>query len=158
LIFEEPSAEPQIVAGLQWAVSAALGSGKTHLFGLLLEMLKKELVVLTLQECGGNTQEAEKRLGVSLRDVVRSDGKAQPRTDASLPKALERRVRAVALIQTYPDWTVEQYAKKLGCGKDVFYRDELIKRALDLRKDYRGLSHGHKSRDGTVEAYDDFEE
>jgi DNA-binding NtrC family response regulator len=155
LTFEEHSAEPQMAAGLQLAVSSALGSGKSHLFGLLLDMLKKELLALTLQECGGDTQEAEKRLGVSLRDIVHGENKISQSTDASLPKEVERRIRALVLVQTYPDWTVEQFAEKLKCSTATLYRDPLISRALELRKADRRLPHGHKSREGAVEAYDE---
>ena len=158
LTFEEPSAEPQIVAGLQLAISSALSSGKSHLFGLLLDMLKKELVPLTLQECDGDTREAEKRLGVSLRDILNRADQAPAKLEAPLPKEVERRIKALVLIQTYPDWTVEQFAEKLKCSTATLYRDPLINRALELRKGDRRLPHGHKSRDGAVEAYDNPEE
>jgi hypothetical protein len=147
-----------MVAGLQLAISSALGSGKGHLYSLLQDLLKKELVALTLQECAGDTREAEKRLGVSLRDVVGGNDKAPETTNASLPKDVERRIKALVLIQTYPDWTVEQFAEKLKCSTATLYRDPLINRALELRKSDRRLPHGHKGRDGTVEAYGEREE
>jgi len=155
ITFEEPSSEPQIVAGLQLAISAALGSGKSHLFGLLLDMLKKELIAHTLQECDGDTSEAEKRLGVSLRDIFNGHDPAAAPTDASLPEQVERRIKALVLIQTYPDWPAKQFAEKLKCSTATLYRDPLINRALELRTTDRRLPHGHKSRDGAVEAYDD---
>jgi two-component system C4-dicarboxylate transport response regulator DctD len=155
ITFEEPSAEPQIVAGLQLAISAALGSGKSHLFGLLLDLLKKELITRTLQECEDDTSEAEKRLGVSLRDIFPGSEPAATPAEASLPEEVVRRIKALVLIQTYPEWSAKQFAEKLKCSTATLYRDPLINRALELRKGDRRLPHGHKSRDGAVEAYED---
>ena len=153
LTFEPPS-EPQIIAGLHLAISSALASGKSHLFGLLLDMLKRELLALTLQECGGDKQEAEKRLGVSLRDIVNSDDKTHPRTDPSLPKKAQRQINALVHIYTYPDWTINQLAEHLKCAPATLYRDPLIMRAREMQKTDRRPPAGYKSRDGSVEAYD----
>lgn len=153
LTFDEPDVEPHILAGLRLAISSALGSGETHIYGQLHDLLKQELVPLTLQECSGDTAEAEKRLGVSLRDILTGGYKPPESPEPSLPKDVERRIKALVLIQTYPDWTVEQYAEKLKCSTATLYRDLLINRALELRKEDRRLPHGHKSRDGSLEAY-----
>jgi DNA-binding NtrC family response regulator len=155
LVFDEPNAEAQVLAGLRLAISSALSSPQNQLYGLLLDMLRKELVALALEECKGNTREAETRVGVSLDHLRNPD---EQRCDdeppiENLPKDVERRMRALVLIQTYPEWPVLQYAKKLGCSKSTLERDLLIKQALKLRKDDLRLPHGHKSRDGTIEAY-----
>jgi two-component system nitrogen regulation response regulator GlnG len=154
LVFEEPNAEPQILDGLRLAISSALGSQQSQLYARLLDLLRKELVALALEECKGNTREAEARLGVSL-DLQHSD---EQRCDeepplAQVPRNVKRRSDALVLIQTYPEWTVLQYAEKLGCSKSTLERDDLIKRALDLRKADRRLPHGYKCRDRTIEAY-----
>jgi DNA-binding NtrC family response regulator len=157
LVFDEPNVELQIRAGLRLAISSALSSDQGRLYGLLLDMLRKELVTLALEECQGNTRAAETRLGVSL-DHLRNPNEQrredQPPTE-KLPKNVERRIRALVLIQTYPEWTVAEYAKKLGCSKSTLERDRLINQALELRKEDLRLPHGHKSRDGTIEAYSD---
>jgi DNA-binding NtrC family response regulator len=155
LVFDEPDAEPQILAGLRLAVSGALGSHQSQLYGLLLDLLRKVLVALALEACAGNARAAEARLGVSLDHLTHPD---EPRRDdeppaEKLPRDVERRIRALVLIQTYPGWTVQQYAEKLGCSKSTLDRDSLIKKAMDLRKDDLRLPHGHKSRAGTIEAY-----
>jgi two-component system nitrogen regulation response regulator GlnG len=155
LNFDEPDAEQQVLTGLRLAIGWALASGKNHLYGLLQDLLKQELVPLALQECGGDTAEAEKRLGVSLRDILHREDQPAPGSDPALPKDVERRIKALVLIQTYPDWTVDQYADKLKCSTATLYRDLLISRALELRKADRRLPHGHKSRDGSMEAYDE---
>jgi DNA-binding NtrC family response regulator len=155
LAFDEPNAEPQIRAGLRLAISSALGSPQGHLYGLLLDLLREELVVLALEECRGNTREAETRLGVSLDHLRNPDGQRhddEPPAE-KLPKRVERQIRAFVLIRTYPEWTVEQYAKKLGCAKCTLDRDPYIKQALEMRKEDRRLPHGYKSRDGTIEAH-----
>jgi transcriptional regulator with GAF, ATPase, and Fis domain len=154
LTFEEQGAEAQMVAGLHLAISSALAGGKTHLFGLLLDMLKKELLALTLQECGGDRREAERRLGVSLRDIVASDNPMPQSTDVSAPKKVDRRTKAIALILTYPDWTVKQFAQKLKCSTATLYRDEVISSALEVRKSDRRLPRGYKRQDGSMEAFD----
>ncbi|MBY0522278.1 MAG: sigma-54 dependent transcriptional regulator [Gemmataceae bacterium] len=46
LTFEEENIEQRAVTGLQVAISCALSSGKNHLYSLLQDMLKKELVTL----------------------------------------------------------------------------------------------------------------
>jgi hypothetical protein len=46
---------------------------------------------------------------------------------------VERRIKALVLIAAYPDWTVEQFAEKLGCSAATLYRDPLIRQALNLR-------------------------
>jgi DNA-binding NtrC family response regulator len=152
LSFDEPNAEPQILAGLHLAISSALGSQKRQLYGLLLDMLRKELVALTLEECNGDTHEAEGRLGVSLDDILTTE-RPPPALEPSLPKEVERRIKALVLIETYPEWTVEQFAEKLKCSTATLYRDPLINRALDLRKRDRRIPRGHKTRDGGIEAY-----
>jgi len=157
LSFEETNAEAQIVAGLHLAISGALSSDKNQLYTLLLDMLRKELVALALQECNGNTREAESRLGVSLGDILQIE-RLPPALEPSLPKEVERRIKALVLIETYPDWTVEQFAEKLKCSTATLYRDPLINRALDLRKKDRRLPRGHKSRDGNLEAYSNAED
>jgi len=148
LSFEEENVEQQTIAGLQLAVACALSSGKNHLYALLQEMLKKELVTLTLQECGDDPHEAEVRLGVSLRDIV-NGATAAPNVEPSLPKAVERRTKALILIQSYPEWTVDQYGEKLKCSPATLYRDKLIKRALDLRKGDKRLPHGKRGEGRT---------
>jgi len=40
---------------------------------------------------------------------------------------------ALLLIHNNPEWTVEEYAEKLGCSKATLYRYEAIKRALQAR-------------------------
>jgi DNA-binding NtrC family response regulator len=155
LVFDEPNAEPQILAGLRLAISSALSSPQSQLYGLLLDLLRKELVALALEECQGNTREVEMRLGVSLDHLWNPDEQRhddEPPTE-KLPEKVERQIRAFVLIRTYPEWTVEQYAKKLGCSKSTLDRDPYVKQALELRKGDRRLPHGHRSRDGTVEAY-----
>ncbi|MBY0522277.1 MAG: hypothetical protein K2R98_02710 [Gemmataceae bacterium] len=72
-----------------------------------------------------------------------------PPLEPSLPKDVERRIKALILIQSYPEWTVEQYAEKLKCHYGTLYRDLLIKRALDLRKGDKRRPHGN--RDGSPE-------
>jgi hypothetical protein len=84
--------------------------------------------------------------------------KAPPPLEPSLPKEVERRIKALVLIETYPDWTVEQFAEKLKCSPATMYRDPLINRALDLRKKDRRIPRGHKSRDGSIEAYSESED
>jgi DNA-binding NtrC family response regulator len=155
LVFDESNAEAQILAGLRLAISSALSSHRNQLYGLLLDMLRKELVALALEGCNGNTRDAETRVGVSLDhlrnpEVLNCDD--EPTTE-NLPKDVERRIRALILIQTYPEWTVVQYAEKLGCSKSTLERDRLIKQALKLRRDDLRLPHGHKCHDGTLEAY-----
>ena len=154
LTFEEQGAKAQMVAGLHLAISSALASDKNHLYGLLLDMLKKELPALTLQECGGDGREAERRLGVSLRDIITGDNPVPERTDSSLPKDVERQIRALVLIHKYPDWTVERLAEDLKCSTATLYRDELISRALQLRKADRRVPRGYKRQDGSMEAFD----
>ena len=73
------------------------------------------------------------------------------------PRAVERRIKALVLIQTYPEWTVIQYADKLGCSKSTLDKDKLIKQALKLRKNDLRLPHGHKDRDGNIDAYSGFD-
>jgi two-component system nitrogen regulation response regulator GlnG len=157
LSFDEPNAESQIIAGLRLAISGALSSDKGQLYGLLLDMLRRELVAIALEESGGDARQAEARLGVSLGDIVNAE-KAPPPLEPSLPKEVERRIKALVLIETYPDWTVEQFAEKLKCSAATLYRDPLINRALDLRKKDRRFPRGHKSRDGTIEAYSESED
>jgi DNA-binding NtrC family response regulator len=155
LAFDEPNAEPQIRAGLRLAISSALSSPQGHLYGLLLDLLRKELVEVALEECQGNARAAETRLGVSLDHLRNPDeqGRDDEPTTENLPEKVERQIRAFVLIRSYPEWTVEQYAKKLGCSKSTLDRDPYIKQALALRKGDLRLPHGHKSRDGTVDAY-----
>jgi two-component system nitrogen regulation response regulator GlnG len=157
LTFDETNVESQIVAGLRLAIAGALSSDKSQLYGHLLAMLRKELVALALEESGGDTRQAEARLGVSLGDILNTE-KATPPLEPSLPKEVERRIKALVLIESYPDWTVEQFAEKLKCSPATLYRDPLINRALDLRKKDRRFPRGHKSRDGTVEAYSESED
>ncbi len=155
LVFDEPNIEGQILAGLRLAISSALSSNRNQLYGLLLDMLRKELVALALEECNGNTCHAETRVGVSLDHLRNPDEKSYPDESPTenLPKDVERRIKALVLIQTYPEWTVVQYAEKLDCSKSTLERDRLIKQALKLRKDDLRLPHGHKCRDGRLEAY-----
>jgi two-component system C4-dicarboxylate transport response regulator DctD len=152
---EANAAEPQIIDGLRLAISSALGSDQSQLYGLLLDLLRKELVAVALEQCEGNTREVENRLGVSLDHLLNREEQrqvdelpAQP-----LPKQVKRRMDAFALIQSYPEWTVSQYAARLGCSKSTLERDPLIKQALELRKDDLRLPHGHINRDRTIEAY-----
>jgi DNA-binding NtrC family response regulator len=159
LVFDTPNAERQILAGLRLAISSALNSPQNQLYGLLLDLLRKELVALALDEYRGNAREAETRLGVSLDHLRNPDEQRrddEPPTE-KLPRDVERRIRALVLIQTYPEWTVVEYAKKLGCSKSTLERDRLIKQALELRKGDLRLPHGHKSRDGTIEAYSGYD-
>jgi DNA-binding NtrC family response regulator len=155
LVFDDPNAEPQILAGLRLSISSGLESPQNQLYGLLLDLLRKELVALALEKYQGNARAAETRLGVSLDHLRNPD--EQPRDDEppteKLPRDVERRIRALVLIQTYPEWTVQEYANKLDCSKSTLERDRLIKQALELRKGDLRLPHGHKSRDGTLEAY-----
>jgi DNA-binding NtrC family response regulator len=127
----EPSAEPQIRAGLRIAISSALSSTQTHLYDMLLDLLRQELVVLTLQKCSGNEREAETILGVPL-DRLLHPGEPRP-VEPPLPRDLEWRSRALVLIEAYPEWTVDQYAKKLRCTRDKLYRDKHTKLALKMR-------------------------
>jgi DNA-binding NtrC family response regulator len=155
LVFDQPEGETQILAGLRLAISNALSSHQGQLYGLLLDMLRKELVTLALEEYKGNAREVETRLGVSLDQLRNPDEQRcddEPPTE-KLPKAVERRIRALVLIQTYPAWTVVQYANKLGCSKSTLEKDRLIKRALELRKDDLRLPHGYINRNGTLDAY-----
>jgi DNA-binding NtrC family response regulator len=154
LTFDETNVESQILAGLHLAIAGALSSDKNQLYAHLLDMLKKELVALALEECGGDTRQAEARLGIPLVDIVNTEKAPEP----SLPKEVERRIKALVLIETYPDWTVEQFAEKLKCSPATLWRDPLINRALDLRKKDRRFPRGHKSRDGTIEAYSESED
>jgi two-component system nitrogen regulation response regulator GlnG len=159
LVLDDPSAKPQILAGLRIAISSALSSTQTHLYDMLLDLLRKELVVLTLEACQGNTREAERRLGVSP-DHLRNPDEQVPNDETpteKLPRAVERRIKALVLIQTYPEWTVIQYADKLGCSKSTLDKDKLIKQALKLRKNDLRLPHGHKDRDGNIDAYSGFD-
>jgi transcriptional regulator with GAF, ATPase, and Fis domain len=159
LILDEPDAEAQILAGLRLAIASALSTHQSQLYGLLHDMLRKELVALALEECQGKTREAERRLGVSLDHLRNPDEQRhddEPPAE-KLPKQVERRIRALVLIQTYPEWTVAQYADKLDCSKSTLDKDPLIKQALKLRKDDLRLPHGHKDRDGTIEAYSGFD-
>ena len=74
---------------------------------------------------------------------------------------MELETEALVLIRKYPHWTVEQYLEKLRSNnlkvsKATLYRNPVIKIALDMRKGERkGFHHGHKSRHGDFEAYDD---
>jgi DNA-binding NtrC family response regulator len=154
LTFKEQGAEARMVAGLHLAISSALASDKNHLYGLLLDMLKKELPALTLQECGGDTREAERRLGVSLRDIIASENPMLQSEEVPTPKRFKRQSEALLLIRTYPDWTVKQFAEKLKCSTATLYRDEYISRALEARKADRRLPHGYKRGDGSIEAFD----
>jgi DNA-binding NtrC family response regulator len=136
LALDAPSAEPQILAGLRIAISSALSSTHGQLYALLLNLLRKELKDLTLDKYEGNKREAESRLGISLAQLQNPDEQppnGNPPTE-KLPPAVDRRMRALVLIQTYPDWTVQQYADELNCSKATLYNDPLIKRALELRK------------------------
>jgi DNA-binding NtrC family response regulator len=159
LSFDEPNAEPYIRAGLRIAITTALSSDQSQLYRLLLDMLRKELVARALEVCQDDRRKAEARLGVSIDEILNTESSPPP-LESSLPEAVERRIRALILIQTYPDWTVEQYADRLRCSglrgsPATLYRDPLIKRALDLRKNDRRVPHGYKSRDGSVDGYSD---
>jgi DNA-binding NtrC family response regulator len=142
LSLDEPNAEPYIRAGLRIAITSALSSDQSQLYRLLLDMLRKELVALVLEECQDDRRKAEARLGVSIDEILNTESSPPP-MESSLPKEVERRIRALILIETYPDWTVDQYADKLKCCPSTLYRDPLIKRALDLRKNDRRPPRGH---------------
>jgi DNA-binding NtrC family response regulator len=162
ITFEEENSEQQARAGLQMAIYWALGTEKTHIYGLLNNMLRAEALKLTREKCDGDLARAAKILGVSVKDMntVELD-----KTDAGkidrLDQTVELETRALILIRTYPHWTVEQYLEKLRSdhlkvSKATLYRNQVIKTALDMRKgDREGLRRGHKSRHGAVEAYDD---
>jgi two-component system nitrogen regulation response regulator GlnG len=157
LSFEEPNAEPQILAGLHLAITSALSSNKSELYDFFLGTLRKELVELTLQACNGDSHEAERILGVSL-DHIRNPDHARPESagEKPPPKPIERRLRALVLIHTYPNWTHQQYADEVGCSLATMYRDKLIKAALNARiNDPRYLSAGgYRTAGGGLEAID----
>jgi DNA-binding NtrC family response regulator len=132
LVPDEPNAELQIRAGLRIAISSALSSTQTHLYDMLRDLLRKELVVLTLEKCQGNAREAETRLGVSL-DHLLHPGEEHPDGEPPLPPDLEWRIRALVLIEAYPEWTVEQYAEKLGCPRTKLYKNSYTRLALRCR-------------------------
>jgi DNA-binding NtrC family response regulator len=145
LSLDEPNPEPYILAGLRIAISSALSSHQSPLYDLLYRMFCNELEALTLTECGGNVREAEKRLGVSLeqlRNPVGPHREDEPLT-GKLTKGEARQYKAVMLIKAYPHWTVRQYADELECSQATLYRDEVIQRALEMRKNDRRPPRGH---------------
>jgi DNA-binding NtrC family response regulator len=162
ITFEEENGELQARAGLQMAIYWALGTEKTDIYGLLNNMLRDEVFKLTREKCDGDLARAAKILGVSVKeiDTVQTDKPEAGRADR-LDQAVELETKTLVLIRKYPHWTVEQYLEKLRSdnlkvSKATLYRNQVIKTALDMRKgDRKGFHHGHKSRHGAVEAYDD---
>jgi DNA-binding NtrC family response regulator len=162
ITFEEANGELRARAGLQMAIYWALGTDKTNIYGLLNNMLRDEAFKLTREKCDGDLARTVKILGVSVKDIdtVQIDKPDAERRDR-LDQAVELETEALVLIRKYPHWTVEQYLEKLRSdnlkvSKATLYRNPVIKIALDMRKGERkGFHHGHKSRHGDFEAYDD---
>ncbi|MGH7172673.1 MAG: sigma-54-dependent transcriptional regulator [Gemmataceae bacterium] len=132
---ERPSSDGEVVGSIRQAINAALQSVHGNLFSRLQDILKRELLLLTLSKCGGDQDKTERLLGVPLKLLL------DPPENPGKPDAVEKngkskdrlQFEALMLIRDNPEWTVEQYAEKLGCAKATLYRYETIKRALKAR-------------------------
>jgi DNA-binding NtrC family response regulator len=129
---ERPAGEDEVLGSLRCAIGAALQSGQTDVFYRLRDLLKQELLLLTLTKCGGDTEKAERLLGVPLSALLpqHSDSPDVP------PKADQRflfRTQALLLIHDNPELTVKQYADKLKTSPATLWRDPIINKALKAR-------------------------
>ncbi|HEY7426728.1 MAG TPA: sigma-54 dependent transcriptional regulator [Gemmataceae bacterium] len=134
---ERPSSDGEIANSFRRAINAALQSVQTNLVSRLHDILNQELLLLTLTTCAGDQQRAERLLGVPLSSLLPQDpGKPDAPDKNEKPKQrspLRFQTEALLLIHNNPEWTVEEYAEKLGCSKATLYRYEAIKRALQAR-------------------------
>src|SRR5207237_5203814 len=78
------SVEGEMLGSIRRAISAAFKSGKSNLVALLQGKLCQELLALTLSECDGDQEKAERMLGVSLAMLLADARK--PDRGASPPK------------------------------------------------------------------------
>jgi two-component system response regulator HydG len=129
---ERPAGEDEVLGSFRRAIGAALQSGETNLVSRLHDLLKQELLLLTLTKCGGDADKAERLLGVPLSDLLpqnpgRTDGKREARPRFRL------QTEALLLIHNHPEWAVKQYADKLETSPATLWRDPIINKALKAR-------------------------
>jgi two-component system, NtrC family, response regulator HydG len=149
--------EGAVLDSIRRAIGAALQAGRTNLVPHLRGILNREMLLLTLNESGGDQEKAARILGVPLRSLLRDDpGGPEAGDDKEKPRPISFQAQALILIANNPEWTARQLAEALDCSKAKLYRDPIINRALKAKSGdkYRPPPAGHKSRDGDLEAYE----
>jgi DNA-binding NtrC family response regulator len=144
--------EAEIRACLGRAFDAAFKRRQTGLAPYLQEVLDGVLLVNALNQTRGNQKEAEKVLGVRMKDLD-----PQKRKSTASPQARHQKfvMDALILIADHPDWTVAAYAEELDCSKAKLWNDPIINDALKRRKGERKLRSGFRDADGDVDASDE---
>jgi hypothetical protein len=93
------------------------------------------------------------------RIVERSAAKSEPATAPPSPDVLPKvgkQARALALLYEHPEWSDGDIAERVPCNRTSLYRMEKYQAARTLLKQGRmDRSHGSKSREGDIEAWDD---
>jgi hypothetical protein len=118
--------------------------------------LLDELNAAVVQECaaqqGSPSQLAPPQMGFGPR---------QEELPAAVP-AIDEESQAIALLFTHSEWTIAQIAQHLGKDRTTLYDWPKFRAAAELKGllKPRGPKtaaprHGHKTRDGSVEAYSD---
>jgi DNA-binding NtrC family response regulator len=125
------SGEGEVIDHLRRAIVAALRSGQTNIVPRLRGLLHQELLLLALEECAGDQEEAARILGVPLKGLL-NEAAHEPETAAKSEKlpGISFQAQALVLIHNHPEWTAGQYAEELGCSRTTLYRDPIIRAAL----------------------------
>jgi DNA-binding NtrC family response regulator len=151
------SGEGAVLDFIRRAIAAALQAGRTNLVAHLRGILNREMLLLTLNESGGDQEKAARILGAPLRSLLQEDpGGPGAADEQEKPRPLGLPSRALILIANHPEWTVQQLAEALDCSKSTLYRDPIVNRALKAKSGdkYQPPHAGHKSREGDLEAYE----
>lgn len=89
-------------------------------------------------------------LGANVNDVMGQEAHATPNNERMLGEA-----KALAVLAQHPDWTDKSIAEAAGLHPKSLCRYDLYRQARKISKEAgkAGLSRGHKTQDGTIEAY-----
>ena len=112
-----------------------LRSGQPDLVSRLRTLPRpRELLLLGLEKSGGDQERAARILGVPLSSLLKeSSGGPEAPAKKDKPVGISFQAQALVLIHNHREWTVQQYADALDCGRSTLYNDPIIKRALQTR-------------------------
>jgi DNA-binding NtrC family response regulator len=142
------SGEGEAIDSIRRAIHAALQSGQTNLLKRLREILHREMLLITLTQCGGDQERAERVVGVPLSSLLQESTPGPGATDKKeTPPPISFQAKALIFIHDNPGCTALEVAEALDCSKATLYRDPIVSRALKGRfGGHHRPPSGHKDR------------